>query len=188
VTVGLRFAVTARDHALGEPGAPAQLVEYGDYECPYCAQAEDAVAQLRRNCGPRLLYVFRHFPLARLHPHALGAAMAAEAAALQGKFWEMHARLFEAQWNLANGTLLEIADDIGLDAATFASDLGTRPVQDRVLRDLFTGESSGVNGTPTFYVNGRLYEGPPHYEPLLAALEEALARPATRWPGPEKTA
>ncbi len=135
--------VSERDHAAGPEDAPVTLVEYGDYECPYCGMAYPIVKRAQLDLGNRLRFVFRNFPLAESHPHARLAAEAAEAAGAQGKFWEMHDMLYEHQDALEAEDLTGYAKSLGLDVPKFAHDL----------------EASGVNGTPTFFVNGNRYEG-----------------------------
>jgi NhaA family Na+:H+ antiporter len=150
-------AVSKRDHIEGAPAARFELVEYGDYECPYCAKARGAVQELRRRLGDDLKFTFRNFPLTEIHPRALAAARAAEAADRQGKFWEMHALLFERQDRLEDDDLLGYAGALGLDVDQFTEDLGR--VLRRIEADVRSGEQSGVQGTPSFYVNGRRFEG-----------------------------
>jgi protein-disulfide isomerase len=165
--------VSARDHVEGPSTAPVTLVEYGDYQCPYCGAAYPIVKRIQKHLGDRLRFVFRNFPLTEIHPFAEGAAEAAEAAGAQGKFWEMHDRLFEHQRALDQPHLVEYARQLGLDVARFERDLGDHAFADRVHEDFLSGARSGVNGTPTFYVNGRRYDASYDYDTLLAALESA---------------
>jgi protein-disulfide isomerase len=174
-TPGLTVSVTEKDHAQGPPDAPATLVEYGDYECPYCGASYPIVKRLREALGDRLRFVFRNFPLNSVHPHASVAAQAAEAAAAQGKFWEMHDMLFEHQSNLADADLTQYALKLGLEPYRFQSDLSSERFADKVQADFRGGVRSGVNGTPTFFINGVRYDGPNRYEELLAALQRAEA-------------
>jgi protein-disulfide isomerase len=169
--------VSERDHALGRADAPVTLVEYGDYECPHCGHAYPIVKEVRRRLGPRLRFVFRNFPLRESHPHAQHAAEAAEAAGAQGKFWEMHDRLFERQFALDEYALEEYAGDLGLDGTRFRRDLRDGTYRRRVRDDFRSGVLSGVNGTPTFFVNGARHDGAWEVEPLVAALEAAAATP-----------
>jgi CRP-like cAMP-binding protein len=159
-----------RDHVRGPLDAPLTLVEYGDFECPFCGRATGAVDQLRERFGDRLRYVFRHVPLTDVHPHAQLAAEAAEAAAAQGRFWEMHDRLFADQERLLPSHLLEHAAAIGLDVSRFARDLGSGRYARRVQEDVDSAESSGVEGTPTFFVGGRRHAGPYDADTLAAEL------------------
>jgi protein-disulfide isomerase len=151
--------VSERDHVQGPAIAPVTLVEYGDYECPYCQAAVPIVADLQRLLGEQLRIVFRHFPLARLHPHGERASEAAEAAGTQGKFFEMHVALFEHQNALEDQDFAAYAADLGLDAAAFKGELDAHAHADRVREDVQSGLDSGVTGTPTFYVDGFRYDG-----------------------------
>ncbi len=149
------------------------LVEFGDYDCPYTVRAYSVVRGLRKRMGDRLRFVFRAFPLTRIHEHAQAAAEAAEAAAAQGRFWEMHDRLFEAHRRLGEEDLLRYAEEIGLDVGRFEREMGGHVYSGRVRRDLESGLRSGVPGTPTFFINGIRHDGSYNFETLLAALEGA---------------
>jgi protein-disulfide isomerase len=164
------------DHAQGPEDAPVTLVEYGDYECPHCGIAHPIVKAVRRRLGDQLRLVFRHFPITSSHPHAEPAAEMAEAAATQGKFWEMHDLLYENQDALEDEDLLGYAEQIGLDPATAASALRSHAFAERVREDFLSGVRSGVNGTPTFFINGVRHEGPWDEEALLEALATSAAR------------
>jgi protein-disulfide isomerase len=158
------------DHVRGSP-ASRLILEYGDYECPYSRQAFRAIEQIERQLGGNLRFAFRHFPLTRIHPHALAAAAAAEAAARQGRFWDMHELLFHRQRALEDGDLRGYAARLGLDVAAFDRDRASRTVLERVQRDLDSGLASGqVLGTPTLFIDGVVHRG--GYDPptLLAAL------------------
>jgi len=168
----LTLPVSERDHVQGPADAAVTLVEYGDYECPHCGRAYPIVKEIRRRLGPRLRFVFRNFPLRESHPHAQHAAEAAEAAGAQGRFWEMHDRLFERQFALDDESLVDYARDLGLDAARIREELGTGRYGPRVREDFRSGVMSGVNGTPTFYINGTRHDGAWDLEPLLAALQQ----------------
>jgi len=173
----LRVPVTSRDHSRGGGlDAPAMLVEYGDYECPACARLQPIVDNVGTMLGERLCYVFRHFPLKGIHPHA---AQAAEAAARQFAFWPMHDLLFEHQHALDDASLLVYGEQLGLDVTSFGHDILERPQEARVRRDLLGGVRSGVNGTPTFFVNGLRYDGRYDLDALFDALRRA-ARAAGR--------
>jgi protein-disulfide isomerase len=150
--------VGPRDHVQGDPTAPIALVEYGDFECPYCGQAFIILQGVQKLLGPKLRLVFRHFPLAQAHPHAELAAEAAEAAGAQDKFWEMHDRLFNHQEELDPPSLVRHARYVGLDLPRFEADLASHTFKPRVAEDFKSGVHSGVNGTPTFFVNGRRYD------------------------------
>jgi len=168
-----------RDHIIGPDDAPVTLVEYGDYECPYCGAAHLIVEQILRSLSDDVRYVFRHFPLARIHPHAQQAAEAAEAAGVQGKFWQMHNLLYENQRALAIPHLLAYADALALDVDRFAQDLNSGVHASRVREDFMSGVRSGVNGTPTFFINGRRHDGGYDPQTLLAAIAAAAARTPT---------
>ena len=151
------------------------LVEYGDYECPSCGQAYPIVKELQRRLGRQLRFVFRNFPLATAHPHAERAAEAAEAAASQGQFWAMHDRLFENQNALDDEHLVQYAVALGLDESRFVSELAGHVHAARVREDFMGGVRSGVNGTPTFFINGVRHDGPFDLGALLAAIEGEIA-------------
>jgi protein-disulfide isomerase len=155
----LTTPVGTNDHAAGLDDAPVTLVEYGDFECPYCGMAYPVVKSAQRELGKQLRFVFRNFPLAEAHPHALFAAEAAEAAAAQGKFWEMHDLLFEHQDALEPPDIIGYAKSLGLDMAQLARDLKDPKYTKRVRDDFRSGVRSGVNGTPTFFINGSRFEG-----------------------------
>jgi protein-disulfide isomerase len=174
-TARLADPVSERDHAVGPRDAPVTLVEYGDYECPHCGAAHPVVNTLRRTLGPRLRFVYRHFPLATIHPHAPLAAEAAEAAGAQGEFWPMHDMIFEHQQALEPQDLAAYADALGLDTARFARELASHAHAGRVREHFSGGVRSGVNGTPTFFINGLRHDGSYALESLLGAIEEAVA-------------
>jgi len=167
----LAVPVTNKDHAQGREDAPVTLVEYGDYECPYCGKAYPIVKQLQTRLGDRLRFIFRNFPLNTLHEHAGVAAQAAEAAAAQGKFWEMHDILYENQDDLVD--VQRYALKIGLEIYQFESDLSGEKYAKRVRDDFRGGIRSGVNGTPTFFINDVRYNGQHTFDEMLAALENA---------------
>jgi protein-disulfide isomerase len=170
--IELRVPVSDRDHVLGLPDAPVTLVEYADFECPYCAAATKAIGYLGRHLGDELRFAFRHFPVTELHPHAEQAAIAAEAASAQGRFWEMHDLLFERQHALKRQDLERYAEEIGLDPSDFVLALGLRSGLDQVQDDLASGRVSGVNATPKFFVNGLRFDGT-DLRDLVPAVEEA---------------
>jgi protein-disulfide isomerase len=158
------------DHVRGAPAGPL-IIEYGDYECPYSRQAFHAIEQVERQLGGNMRFAFRHFPLTSIHPHALAAAAVAEAAARQGRFWDMHELLFHRQKALEDDDLRGYAGQLGLDAAVFDRDRTGRAVADRIRRDVRSGLDSGqVLGTPTLFIDGVVHRG--GYDPpaLLAAL------------------
>ena len=150
----LKPAVNSADHHLGNVKATMTLVEYGDFECPHCKRAHPFVKRLLEEKGADLHFVFRNFPLREIHPHAYASAVAAEAAGMQGKFWEMHDLIFENQNKLDAGFLLSLAERLKLNLAQFAKDSKSEAVKNKVESDFESGIRSGVNGTPTFYLNG----------------------------------
>jgi NhaA family Na+:H+ antiporter len=162
----------ARDHVSEADAVAVELVEYGDYECPHCRAAHNGVRNTRERLGGRLRYVFRHLPNAKLHPRAELAAEAAEAAAAQGKFWEMHDALFTEQRPLDRNVLLEIAASLGLDIERFVADIDDHRFAERVQEDLESAILSGAHGTPTFFVNGRRYDGAWDEDALREAIDE----------------
>ncbi|MCK9496083.1 MAG: Na+/H+ antiporter NhaA [Dehalococcoidia bacterium] len=165
-----------RDHIRGPVDAPLTLVEYGDFECPFCGQTTDVTRSLRERYGDQLRYVFRHLPLADVHPHAELAAEAAEAAAAQGRFWEMHDLLFRHQDELEFEDLVGYAGDLGLDVEQFTRDLTEESHGDRIREDVASAEAGGARGTPTFFVAGTRHRGPWDAESLSRALDAAYAR------------
>ena len=167
--------VSARDHRQGPDDAPVTLVECGDFECPHCGRAYPIIKDVQAQLGDRLLFVFRYFPITTNHPHAQHAAEAAEAAGAQGKFWEMHDLLFENQQALDDESLVRYAEALGLDVKRFASDMRTHKYAQRVREDFRSGIRSGVNGTPTFFVNGLRYDLPWDAQTLTRVLLAAQA-------------
>jgi len=174
-TSRLILPVSERDHIRGPATATVTLVEYGDYECPYCGAAYPVVEEVQRVLGNRLRFAFRHFPLAQAHPHAEGAAEAAEAAGAQGMFWEMHGMLYTHQEALDGMHLIKYAVALGLDPSAFEHALIGRFYEKRVREDFLSGVRSGVNGTPTFFIDGFRYDGPPTFDLMLEVLAEAVA-------------
>jgi protein-disulfide isomerase len=173
--------VGERDHVDGPATAAITLVEYGDYQCPYCGMAYPIVKTLQRELGDELRFVFRNFPLRDAHPHAEHAAEIAEAAAAQGKFWEMHDALYEHQDRLGDRDLLRLGESLGLDVESLARELDEGTYAKRVREDFRSGVVSGVNGTPTFFVNGERYDGVwDDAEQFLRALRESVGATAAR--------
>jgi protein-disulfide isomerase len=162
-----------RDHTVGGPDASVSVVEYADFECPFCAAAEVSVKRVRERMGDGLLFAFRHFPLTTVHPHAWGAAEASEAAGSQGQFWPMHDLLFEDQKHLAVPDLIARAKTLGLDVERFERELLGRMHAVRVEEDFLSGVRSGVMGTPTFFINGMRHDGSYDEPTLMNALERA---------------
>jgi protein-disulfide isomerase len=169
----LKPPVGANDHIQGPAKAPVTLLEYGDYECPYCGEAYSVVKALQKRLGDQVRFVFRNFPLAEAHPHAEHAAEAAEAAGAQGKFWEMHDLLYENQDALDDQDLVRYASALKLDVPRFVEEMKSGVHLERVRADFSSGVRSGVNGTPTFFINGARHDGPFDLRSLLAAIEEA---------------
>ena len=165
--------ISDRDHIRGNSNAPVTLVEYGDYECPDCEHAAPIVNQLRRKFEDRMRFVFRHFPQLTIHPHASVAAQAAEAAGVQGKFWEMHDVLFKHQKDLADHDITHFALLIGLELYRFEADMSSERFTARVREDHESGVESGVKGTPTFFINGARYRGAATLQDLSSAIENA---------------
>jgi protein-disulfide isomerase len=163
--------ISAEDHVDGPDRAELELVMYGDFQCPYCTAAFPIVHRIRDQLAGRLLFVFRHFPLREIHPDAQRAAEAAEAAATQGAFWQMHDRMYESRGALGREDLIQYAGELGLDTDRFTTELDTEVHVPRVQRDVDSGLASGVPGTPAFFVGGRLHVGSFDAASLTAALE-----------------
>ena len=170
----LQIPVTEADHAKGRPNAPVTLVEYGDYECPHCGAAYPVVQQLQKRFGADLRFVYRNFPLGEIHPHAVSAAMTAEFGAVHGRFWKVHDALFENQQRLGAPLYQAIVTELQLDAAQLRAALEANTYLERVRADFNGGVRSGVNGTPSFFVNGKRYDGAPGFETMADALGEVI--------------
>src|SRR5437899_11303347 len=173
-TAKLTPLVSQRDHQQGPEPAPVTVVEYGDYECPYCGEAYPIVKEIQLRLGERLRFVFRNFPLTQAHAHAEHAAEAAEAAAGQGKFWQMHDTLFEHQKALDDAHLVHYALALDLERETFVREMTEHVHSKRVLEDFLSGVRSGVNGTPTFFIKGVRHDESFALETLLAAIEGTM--------------
>ena len=167
--------VNKNDHVLGNIAARIELVEYGDYECPYCGRAYPIVKGIQEQLGEELKFIFRNFPLSKIHPHAFSAAVATEAAGLQDKFWEMHDIIFENQKKLDTGSIIFFAGDIGLNLESFKNDIQQIQMTDKVNRDFESGIRSGVNRTPTFFINGYKYDGEWTEDELFQYLKSLLS-------------
>ncbi len=170
----LSMPVSERDHIQGRTDAKIVLVEYGDYQCPHCGHAYPIVKQLQEDFGDQLAFVFRNFPLAQMHAQAFKAAEAAEIGSDYGKFWEMHDIIFENQENLDELNLLRYASTVGIDGAEFMTKLEQDSKAARVKEDFMSGVDSGVNGTPSFYINGVKYGGDWAYAPFKELLSTLL--------------
>ncbi len=168
----LKPAVNEDDHIQGSKDVPVELVEYGDYECPHCGRAYPIIKNIQAKMGDKLKFVFRNFPLAESHPNAIAAAIATEAADLQGKFWEMHDLIYEHQRSLSVDSLLNYAQELELDMHRFSKDFSDKQSLAKVEEDFESGIRSGVNGTPSFFINGDKYEGDWSEETLLSVLME----------------
>jgi protein-disulfide isomerase len=171
----LTVPVSERDHIQGPDEAPATLLEYGDYECPFCGAAYPIIKEVQARMGERLRFVFRNFPITTSHPHAEQAAEAAEAAGAQGAFWPMHDLLYENQKRLGDRDLVGYAEQLGLDVDRFDRELSEHAHAARVHEDFMSGVRSGVNGTPGLYINGARHDRSYDVDTLLAALESAAA-------------
>lgn len=170
----LRSEVGQQDHLEGSQDAQVILTEYGDYECPRCARAYFMVKRIRKHFGSSLGFVFRNFPLSQIHPHAESAAEVAEFAADQGKFWEMHDLLFENQALFSRSLFLRLADELDLDSRELKKALDEGRYRDRVRADVVDGVRSGVNGTPTFFINGLRHDGDFDFQTMLLAIHKKL--------------
>ncbi|MGJ9419355.1 DsbA family protein [Massilia sp. CMS3.1] len=166
--------IEEHDHLRGSCDAQVTLVEYGDFECPYCARAHAALSELMQEHGERVALVYRHLPLGDVHPFATPAAEAAEAAGAQGKFWEMHDALFENQGRFDEDALPALASNLGLDAGRFASELADGTHSARVEQQAEGGRALGARGTPSFFINGERYHGDSDHASLASALKKAL--------------
>ncbi|HEY1499599.1 MAG TPA: DsbA family protein [Acidobacteriaceae bacterium] len=171
----LKIPVGPEDHVHGDQNAACTLVEYGDYECPHCAAVYPIVQRLEKHFGSRLRFVYRNFPLSQMHSHAESAAETAEFAAGKGKFWEMHDLLFENQAQLGSGLYAKLADDLGLDPKLLQEALRAKTYQGHVRSDFTGGVRSGVNGTPTFFIDGERYDDSFDYPTLIAAIDAAIS-------------
>jgi protein-disulfide isomerase len=169
--------VTERDHIRGPMNAPMTLVEYGDYECPACGAAYPLTEAIIDMLGDEMRFVYRHFPLMNIHPHAEHAAEAAEAAGAQDRYWEMHSTLFQNQDALENEDLARYAAGLHLNLNRFLQDLLQEAYADRIREDFRSGVRSGVNGTPAFFVNEERYDGPRDLKSMVAALNNAAPAP-----------
>lgn len=172
----LKVPVTSEDHIWGPGAAFITLVEYGDYQCPYCAMAYPIVKQLKNHFGEQMRVVFRHFPLTELHPSAEVAAEATEFAASHGKFWEMHDLIYENQSRLSGTFLFQLAKHLDLPIMDLEKVLEKRVYISKIREQFIGGVRSGVNGTPTFFINDQRYNGSLDYASLLSACESLLVK------------
>jgi protein-disulfide isomerase len=170
----LKVPVTQHDHILGSANAPVTLVEYGDYQCPYCGAAYPIVNRILQHFGPKLRYVFRHFPLTQVHPDAEPAAECAEFAGAHQRFWEMHDGLYENQARLGPPLLFALAESLGLPQSELRDSIATEKYAAKIKGDFLGGVRSGVNGTPAFFIDGHHHEGGFEFADLVAAIETHL--------------
>ena len=174
----LRVPVTQHDHVRGPANAPVTLVEYGDYECPHCRLAHPIVNAVRQHFARQLRFVFRHFPLSQIHPNAETAAESAEFAGAHGRFWEMHDGIDENQDRLGLPLLFALVRTLGLSELELQSALASGEYEPKVRADFLGGVRSGVNGTPSFFINGERHDGSYAFDDLVAAIELRLERRA----------
>jgi protein-disulfide isomerase len=167
----LKNPVTSTDHIRGNINAPITLLEYGDYECPYCGVAHSIIKRVQKHFGEQLRFVYRNFPLTDLHPHAEIAAEAAEFAGAHGHFWEMHDLVYEHQKHLDTEVLLKLARTLELSDTELLNAIKNRTYLLKIQHDVLNGEANGVHGTPTFFINDRLYKGSYEFKDLVAAIE-----------------
>ncbi|MEA2934430.1 MAG: hypothetical protein QOD74_1076 [Variibacter sp.] len=172
----LKVPVTETDHIRGPMNAPSTLVEYGDYECPFCGAAYPVVELVRKHFGNRLRFVFRHFPLIEVHPHAEAAAESAEFGGAHGMFWEMHDSIYQNQQALGLPLLLSLAGALGLSETELREALHAGTYRPKVRADFLGGVRSGVTGTPTFFVDGHRHEGSFDFDSLVTSIERSLSR------------
>ena len=170
----LAIPVSASDHTYGSDDPVVTLVEYGDYECPYCAAAQPVVQQILARHSSRLLFAFRHFPLTEIHPNAGPAAETAEFAGSHGLFWETHEAIFANQPRLSLPTLIELAVNLNLSGIALRDALATGRFAPKVLADFMGGVNSGVKGTPTFFINGSQFDSAGGFASLIPAIDHAI--------------
>jgi protein-disulfide isomerase len=170
----LRVPLSARDHVIGGDGAAVTLVEYGDYECPHCAAAHVVVHRIVQQFGDRLLFAFRHFPLTEIHPNAESAAEAAEFADAHGRFWDMHNAIYVNQPWLSVSLLFALASTLKLSQSELQDALATHRYAQRVQSDFLGGVRSGVNGTPTFFINSQRHDGAYAFADLASAITRSM--------------
>jgi protein-disulfide isomerase len=168
----LKIPASKNDHIQGSLDAPIVLVQYGDYQCPYCRMAYPVIKKIQKQMGDGLAFVYRNFPLSQVHPFAVIAAEAAEAASLQDNFWQMHDLLYDKQPELSPELIAELVKELHLDLAKFKKDATSEKVLNRIKEDFMNGVRSGVNGTPCFFINGERYNGAPTFEELKGAIAQ----------------
>ncbi len=175
----LKIPVGSQDHIEGNAKAPCTLVEYGDYECPHCGAAYPLVKEIQKHFGKKLRFVFRNFPMTNLHANAQAAAEVAEFAGTKGRFWEMHDLIFENQNRLGEELFTELAEKLKIDPAELQESLANETFTRRVRDDFSGGVRSGVNGTPTFFINDYRFDGPRDFDHIVKAIDDAIASKST---------
>jgi protein-disulfide isomerase len=171
----LKTPVGSQDHIQGNAKAPCTLVEYGDYECPHCGAAYPLVKQIQKHFGKKLRFIFRNFPMTNLHANAQSAAEVAEFAGTKGRYWEMHDLLLENQKRLGDDLFTELAQQLKIDPAALQDSLANKTFTKHVRDDFSGGVRSGVNGTPTFFINDRRHDGPIDFDHIVRAVDDAIA-------------
>lgn len=166
----LTQTINEKDHFQGPLKSPINLVEYGDYQCPVCKMTLPIIKQLRKEFGDKMCFAFRHFPLKTSHPYAFEAAKAAEAAALQSKFWEMHELIYAKQSELNAEIWPQLTEELNLNVAKFNNDFQSPTIEEKVQNEFMAGVRSGVNGTPCFFINGSRFDSDASYDNLKQAL------------------
>jgi protein-disulfide isomerase len=166
--------VNKKDHIQGSPNALIELVEFGDYQCPHCGTAYPIIKEIQKALGKKLKFIFRNFPLSEAHPYALPAAIAAEAAGKQNQFWEMHDIIYENQLALSEVAFFKFAKVLGLNIPAFEKDRQDESLVKKIEADFESGIKSGVNGTPSFFINGYKYEGSYDFESLFQGIQVAV--------------
>ena len=174
MNAALKVSAHRRDHRIGLIEAPIVVIEYGDYECPMSAKANIWIREIIKEFKSDLCYVYRHFPFTDIHPHSALASIAAEAAAKEHRFWDMHNLLMENFRNLSGESIIQMARELNLDSERFIKNLDIDELMDNVCRDIVSGEESGVEHTPSFFVNGILLEGPTNYHSLREEITQHL--------------
>jgi protein-disulfide isomerase len=172
----LQVPVSSADHVQGDPHAPVTLVEYGDYQCPACGAAFPIVKAAQKHFGKGLRFVFRNFPLTQIHPEAESAAETAEFAGAHGHFWEVHDALYENQDELGLPLYIALAEALDLSETALREALEKRTFRPKVRSDFMGGLKSGVNGTPTFFINGKRHDGPSDFDSLAGTIAAELAQ------------
>jgi protein-disulfide isomerase len=174
MSITLKNALSKKDHVLGNKTALLELLEYGDFQCSSCGDSYLAVKEVLRELGKNVVFIFRNFPLTEIHPDAFDAALAAEASALQNKFWEMYDLLYQHQADLSGHQLFAYASEIGLDMNRFEQDIQSQALASKIEADIESGLKSGVSGTPTFYINGEKFDGDWEDDRLIQYLKRLL--------------